>query len=49
MEWNSDSSVLAVWLEPLRKKEVEAHTAQPQRQSGTMEERTIGLHVLMCR
>ena len=48
-EWNSDSSVLAVWLEPLRKEEVEAHSAQPQRQSDTTEERTIGWYVLMRR
>ena len=42
IEWNCDSSVLALWLESLKKEEVEAHTTQPQRQSDTREERTIG-------
>ena len=42
IEWNSDSSVLALWLEPLKKEEVEAHTSQPQRQSETRDDRTRG-------
>ena len=44
LQWNSDSSVLALWLEPLKKEEVEGHSTQQEGQNETAEERSIGVY-----